>query len=698
MTALLYLIVGVLSIVLGVRGWLPDQRDTSRIAFFGLSVTVGVAYAAFGLSLLPGLAGLRLLYMAMGMCVPPFALWTVDRIFAGKPHRLVGVLFVTTAILMPVLVGIHAAFSQDVPRSSPAEVAAGLFTFGSFALVIIRLWRAHEDAELSVEKTRLRYLIAITLGAVVFALLEQLARNIAAPVDMAGIPATSRGVVLQGALPPFSALLTGIALYFMYQALVFYRLLDLNEVFSRLIALVTSAALLVIVDGVTVMWIGTFTDYPLHGTFQIFLASLLFLAGYDGVRDSIQWASHRLFNRRGQQLQEALDTLANELPTTVSVRSLADTLLGRLHSTGRVPIASLYLWDRTLDAFACVSHRGESDSPPMAAVAAGPFSEGFDQNTPVYLRGVMQHRRVNPLHDRLALMDAMHADVILPMRARSGLVLGWLALRPEAWSDGFSSDEVQRLREMLTVASTVLTNIRGFQALEAQQRLAALGAMAAGLAHEIRNPLAGIKGAAQFLQADALDGDSADMLSVIVDETNRLDVVVRQFLDYARPDTLQLTSDHINALATHIVALVAAQGLPDIITLVEDLAPDLPASRMDRDRLTQVLLNLARNALQAMPKGGILTIRTRKRSESVIEIAILDTGAGIAPENKRKLFDPFFTTKRDGTGLGLAICERIVRAHGGNIDVTSSVGRGSVFAVRIPVRATDDITDVQEAS
>jgi signal transduction histidine kinase len=99
-----------------------------------------------------------------------------------------------------------------------------------------------------------------------------------------------------------------------------------------------------------------------------------------------------------------------------------------------------------------------------------------------------------------------------------------------------------------------------------------------------------------------------------------------------------------------------------------------------------------------MPKGGILTIRTRKRSESVIEIAILDTGGGIAPENKRKLFDPFFTTKRDGTGLGLAICERIVRAHGGNIEVTSSVGRGSVFAVRIPVRATDDITDVQEAS
>ena len=698
MTALLYMLVAVLGVVLGVRGWMPEQRDPGRIAFMGLGVCVALAYGAFALSLLPGLAGMRLLYMAAGMCVPAFALWTVDRVFRGGPDPLVRVLFAVTVLLVPLLVGLHAAFTLHVPRSSPAEVVAGVFTFAALVLVIARLWQAHEAAELSVEKTRLTYLIAVVLGAVGFSFLEQIARNVGAPIDLAGIPVTSRGVVLQGALPPFSALLTGIALYFMYQALVFYRLLDLNEVFSRLIALVASAALLVVVDGVTVMWIGTFTDYPFHGTFQIFVASMLFLMAYNGLRDSIQWASNRLFNRRGQQLQEALDSLATDLPTTVSLRSLSDVLLTRLHATGRIPFASLYLWDRTLDAFITDAHRGEVDTPPIAAVANGAFIDGFTTDSPVYQRAALALQRTQANADRLALMEAMHADIVLPMRSRSGVVLGWLAMKAQAWSDGFSSEEVQRLREVLTIAGTVLANIRDFEKLEEQHRLAALGAMAAGLAHEIRNPLAGIKGAAQFLEAEAVQGDAADMLSIIVDETNRLDLVVRQFLDYARPDTLTLTSDHANALATHISALIRAQGLPPGVDLVEDLAPDLPACRLDRDRLTQVLLNLARNALQAMPGGGTLTLRTRQHSDAIIELAVIDTGEGIAPGTVARLFDPFFTTKRSGTGLGLAICERIVRAHGGTIEVTSAPGRGSVFAVRLPVRKPEDITDVGDAA
>lgn len=695
MTALLYLLVGVLATALGIRGWLTDRSDTQRTAFLGLSVTVGISYIAFALSLLPGLTGLRLLYMGAGMWVPPFALWTVDRIFRGGPHKMVGLLFAVTGLLMPVLVGMHALFTFDVPRASPAEVAAGLATFGGFALVLGRLWQAHEAAELTVEKTRLRYLIGITALAIAFSLFEQLARNLGAPVDVTAIPVTSRGVVLQGAIPPFSVLFTGIALYFMYQALVFYRLLDLNEVFSRLTALVVSAFLLVVVDGVTVMWVGTFTDYPFHGTFQIFLASLLFLAGYDLVRDTIGYGTSRLFNRRGQQLQEALDTLASELPSAVSVHSLTETLLERLHATGRVPAASVYLWDRTADAFTRVAVRGDLDPPPIATVAAGAFSEGFTSDNPAYVRAAMQNRHQDDnVSERLDLMDNMHADTVLPLQSRSGLVLGWLALRSEAWSDGLSSDELQRLRELLAVASTVLANIRDFQALEEQQRLAALGAMAAGLAHEIRNPLAGIKGAAQFLQSGPADGPDSDMLSVIVDETDRLDKVVRQFLAYARPDQLRLSSDHVNALAAHVMALVRAQGDTDGIVLVEELAPDLPATRMDRDRLTQVLLNLVRNALQAMPTGGRLTLRTGKRNGSVLEIAVIDTGTGIAADVKNRLFDPFFTTKRDGTGLGLAICERIVRAHGGSIEVVSQPGRGSTFAVRLPVTAPEDITDV----
>ncbi len=681
MTALLYLLVGVLAVALGIRGWLPNQRDAAHSGFLGLGISLGIAYTAFALSLLPGLAEFRLLYMASGLWVPAFALWTVDRVFGMDSKRVVGLLFLTTALVMPLTVVSHFWLFMDVPRASPSEVVGGLFSFGAFGLVLWRLWQVHGAAELGVERVRLRYLLGVSIGAVVFTLLEQLARILSAPVDPIGLPVTSRGVILQGAIPPFSVLLGAISLYFLYQALVLTRLLDLNEMFSRMTALVLSAALLVTVDGVTVVWVGTFTDYPIHGTFQLFLGSVLFLAGYDVVRDSIGYAANRAFNRRGQQLQEALDALRVELPRAVSTKTLTETLLGRLHASGRVPVSSLYLWDRGLDAFASIGDVGEPVTPPLGAVAASPFIEGFDAGDRYYLRAAYRHATDA---DMAELLDAMNADVVLPLRSGSGVVLGWLCLRAQAWSDGFSSEEIHRLEAIMSATSTVVTNIRDFQVLEEKQRLASLGAMAAGLAHEIRNPLAGIKGAAQFLQGEEMAGASSDMLSIVVEETDRLDVVVRQFLDYARPSNLTLTHDHVNALASHVCALVRAEGLPKGITLVEELAGDLPPLPMDRDRITQVVLNLMRNGLQAMPEGGTLTLRTKRRGDTAVEIAIIDTGEGIPADARLQLFVPFFTTKRAGAALGLAICDRLVRAHGGTIDVISAPGHGSTFTIRLP--------------
>jgi two-component system sensor histidine kinase HydH len=681
MTALLYLVVGVLVIALGVRGMLPDRRDAGRLAFFGLGTTVGVAYVAFALSLLPGLSVLRLLYMAAGLWAPPFALWTVDRVFRTGSNREVGLLFLATGVLSPVLVFTQAALFRDIPRASPAEVAAGVLCFLGFGSVLLRLWRLHDQAELAAEKLRLRYLLGAAVGAVAFTLLEQTARALVAPIELGGLPVASRGVELQGVIPPISVFLSGIALYFLYHGLVLYRLLDLNEIFARLGALVISAALLVMVDGLTVMWVDVFTSYPFHGTFQIFLGSLLFLAGYDVVRDTIARATNRLFNRRGQQLEEALDALRAELPTVTSTRGLADALLGRLHTSGRVLYATVYLWDRKLDAFVCVASRGDAPTPALATVAPGPLSEHLEAGGALS-RAALDARDADP--GLLDLLDAMHADVLLPLRSPRGAALGWVGLRPEAWSDGFSRDEIDRLARLSTTAGTVLANIRDFQALEEQHRLAALGGMAAGLAHEIRNPLAGIKGAAQYLQAERLSGDAAEMLAVVVEETDRLDVVVRQFLDYARPDVLTLELDHVNALAAQQLALMRAEGLPPGVRLVDDLAPDLPAFRFDRPRLGQVLLNLLRNGIQSMPDGGVLTVRTR-RTRRGVEIVVSDTGVGIPPEMFDRLFEPFFTTKRDGTGLGLAIAHRLVRAHGGDLDVVSAPGTGTTFTVRLPV-------------
>ena len=172
-----------------------------------------------------------------------------------------------------------------------------------------------------------------------------------------------------------------------------------------------------------------------------------------------------------------------------------------------------------------------------------------------------------------------------------------------------------------------------------------------------------------------------------------------QFLEYARPFKLHLDTDHVNALTTHVLDLLKAQGVPENITLVVELAPNLPTLQLDRSKLSQVLINLIRNALQAMTDGGTLTVRTlsrrRRTGEYVMELAVSDTGRGIDDKTRENIFVPFFTTKDDGTGLGLAISQRIVQAHGGEIDIRSRIGRGSTFLIRLPL--PPDNEDVEDS-
>ena len=694
MTALLYFMVAVTAVTLPTQAWLADREDPPRVAFLGLGWALGLAYGAFALSLLPGLAEVRILYTMAGCFVPPTLLRVVDTIFVreSRPSRWTPILFAGAVVVAPLAGVVHLAFYQGTPRASLPEVIAGAAAAAGFVAVFLRLRQAHDDAGLRVEKTRIRYLQAVLASAVVFTLAEQLARGLGSPVDPAHLSLASRGVALQGAIPPFSVVLAGIAVYFLFHSVKAYRLLDLQEVFSRAAILLASALLLLLVDGITFIWVDTFTVYPFHSTFQIFLASLMFLASYDPLRESIAYATNRVLNQRGQQLAEALEHMRGRIPKAIHIEALIPEVLDPLHASGRVPACSVYLWDPHLDAFRLAGHRGRHEREPIEAVAPLPFTSGFIAGSPWYLRAAIQRRaRLDSEQaERLALMDAMNADLTLPF-ITSGTVIGWLHLSHENWSDGFSMDEMQHLSDIAQLVSVVLSNIQDFEALEQAHRLAALGRMSAGLAHEIRNPLAGVKGAAQYLQGEDLPEASNDMLQVIIDEVNRLDIVVSQFLDYARPVELNLTDDHINSVVAHALTLTRAQNTHENIRIEEDLAGDLPVFPLDATRVSQVLLNLIRNAIQAMPQGGELVVRTRlqkaRNGEPQMELAVEDNGRGIPMDSLDDIFIPFFTTRDEGTGLGLPICQRIAEAHGGHLDVHSAEGRGTTFLLRLPIPA-----------
>lgn len=232
----------------------------------------------------------------------------------------------------------------------------------------------------------------------------------------------------------------------------------------------------------------------------------------------------------------------------------------------------------------------------------------------------------------------------------------------------------------------VFTSLYVLDAKLEKERALLLEEMAPVFAHEIRNPLGSIKGAAQYLRSEIDAEEHRKLFEVIIEEVDRLNCVVSQFLDYAKPHTFSLKEKNINAIIERAVALIKASDRAAGISIVTNLNPALPCLAVDEAQIIQVVLNIAFNALDAMPEGGRLSISTDKASDEVpaaIEISIEDTGRGIKHDDIKNIFKPFFTTKERGVGLGLAVCQRIIRSHGGVLRVKSTYGEGTTFFIRL---------------
>jgi signal transduction histidine kinase len=217
------------------------------------------------------------------------------------------------------------------------------------------------------------------------------------------------------------------------------------------------------------------------------------------------------------------------------------------------------------------------------------------------------------------------------------------------------------------------------------EHLATLGEMATGLAHEIRNPLAGIAGVIEIISRDL--PASSPARSVVKDvrqEIARINQIVTDLLQTARPHPPKVRRSDLNTTVEHAVMLGRQQGLARSVNIKLQKDPTLPEVEHDSDQIHQVLLNLLLNALQAVEKDPQITVTLERRAESVA-IEIADNGRGITPDHLPNIFRPFFTTKGDGTGLGLSLARRIVEDHHGRIDVTSTVGKGTTFAVVLPL-------------
>jgi signal transduction histidine kinase len=246
-----------------------------------------------------------------------------------------------------------------------------------------------------------------------------------------------------------------------------------------------------------------------------------------------------------------------------------------------------------------------------------------------------------------------------------------------------SRRETRRFQETAAKLETAVAQVRR------SERLAALGQLTAGLAHELRNPLGTMKTSAELLaRSVAKDNPIAqEMAGYISTEVDRTNSLITRFLDFARPQHLRLEPGDISTLLDQSVASFYRERPASLagVEIYKNYSPGIPPLKFDAELLERVFSNLILNAAQASPSGGVVTVKTQLLDDNKVEVAVIDRGTGIEAKNLESIFNPFFTTKPDGVGLGLAICSKIVDEHGGHITVESSAGEGSVFHVILPV-------------
>ncbi|MEM7137902.1 MAG: ATP-binding protein [Myxococcota bacterium] len=554
-----------------------------------------------------------------------------------------------------------------------------LYVIVFLTLALGYLYKLGFETTSRVEGARLRYIALVGGLGGIFTLVEYLPAYFG--VD----------------LPPVGTILILVFLYALSQSIMHYRLIDLYELAGRLGVLTALAFMLAVL--LWAMQSVSGGQLFLHIVVSAFVVLILF----DPVRTRVQqWISQVFFHERFE-LEQTIVELRGSLTHILDIDELGSAMMEGLGDSPRFTQGALYLLEHDGLSFVTTHHFGPSPPERIEMAPARPLLDRLAINDTIVLETTEREleecrqrgddREAETLHDIAVILRALQASLCLGIRGEGGHLYGLLTLRDDRLVDAFSREEVQLLAGLAAQVAVTLENSELYQQMKDKDRLAALGEMAAGLAHEIRNPLGSIKASAQFL---AETGDSSEdgheFLGIIVDEVDRLNRVVSSFLDYARPGQTDTEPIYVNSAVQRTLQLLKPECDGANVRLDVTVDHDLPRVRIDIERLRQVLINLVQNAVQAMPSGGEIFVETRTQdrfrigggAHRWVKISVRDTGPGIAPGMLANLFVPFVTTKQQGTGLGLAISQRIVSEAGGRIDVRSRQGFGTTFVVLLP--------------
>ena len=668
-------IAALLCFALAASVLLRTHRQRDRWLFGILATNTGLWYVStFMLGVLGGTPFWVRFNLICGVLLPLSAVRFFSVLVSHETDRT---RFVRQASLWAgvVLLGVMLT-----PYYDHAIVIGGLLLYVTvfLSLALGSLYRRGFETDSRIEGARLRYIALVGGFGGLFTVIEYL--------PYAGVD-----------IPPVGTLLILVFLYALSQSITHYRLIDLYELAGRLGVLTVLAFVLAFM-----LWLMALVSGEqlfLHVVVSAFVVLILF----DPVRTQVQqWISQVFFHERFE-LERTILALRRSVAHILDVDELGAALMDGLDESPRFTQGALYLLSPDARYFALRDYFGPRPPERVEMAPARPLLDRLSRTGSAVLENAeyeLEERRLlgddreaETAHDIAVTMRALQSSVCLGLRGATDDLYGFIAVRDDRVRDAFSKEEVQLLVGLATQVAVTVENSQLYQQMKEKDRLAALGEMAAGLAHEIRNPLGSIKASAQYLsETPEHPEDRDEFLGIIVDEVDRLNRVVGSFLDYARPGHTNPDPIYVNSAVQLTLQFLRPECDSANVSLHVAMDPGLPKVRIDIEHLRQVLINLVQNAVQAMPNGGDIYVETRTQdgfrpggeARQRVQVSVRDTGPGIAPGLLPNLFVPFVTTKQQGTGLGLAISQRIVSEAGGRIDVRSREGYGTTFVVLLP--------------
>jgi signal transduction histidine kinase len=496
--------------------------------------------------------------------------------------------------------------------------------------------------------------------------------------------------------PSFTMIMVGFTAY----SIVKHRLMDINIALAKGTTYIFLLILLFVPSFLLILLGQMLFFNKISYLFTVIIVALLFLATFFfyKIKPQTERMVEQVLFKNRYDYRETLANFSKAMVSILDLQSLSRRIVETITQTMGVEKGSLFLWNEEKAGYSLFESKNISRT-------ASPSHIRKDDPLPQYLQKlgeiIIREELVKGIHipqlknvvDKMSLLEA---EVTIPFISKGQLV-GMMNLGYKFTKDIYSHEDIELLTTLANQTAIAFENARLYEDLKRSKsyirradRLASLGTLTAGLAHEIRNPMVAIKTLTQLLP-ERLDDEEfrSQFLKIASGEVDRISSLVNELLDFARPSNPKWELEDINAILDGMILLISTETKKKLIAIIKDYASNLPPVQIDREQIKQVFLNILLNAIDATSENGNITVKTRSfikpGGEPYVQIQFTDTGCGIPGEHLEDIFNPFFTTKATGSGLGLSISNQIVQDHKGYIDVESQLEKGSSFFINLPV-------------